>query len=117
MCDQDLLDQGFHEFRPTPFDSDSVETCFQKRYDDEQGKKYFITIKKWKAWRHPHTGELTLPSYEYDVQLYKKDDHDAMDILFHSSWALKDVEDYLEKLWNTGLFDYYETWDGNRGSD
>ena len=71
---------------------------------------------------HPYlsqrvTAQQMIDGVKYGLQLYKKDDHDAMDILFHSSWALKDVEDYLEKLWNTGLFDYYETWDGNRGSD
>ncbi len=108
MCDQDLLNLGFKKFSPSSFDSNDVEICFQKRYDNEIGKKYFITVKKWKAWRHPHTGELIPPAYEYDTQLYKKDGHDAINLLFHSSWELEDVEKYLEAMWKTGLFDYYE---------
>lgn len=117
MSDQDLINKGFHEYSPSAFDHESVETCFQKRYDDENGKKYFITVKKWKEFYHPHTHEVYPPNYEYDTQLYKKDGHDAVDVLFHSSWNIEDVEDYLEKLWGTGLFDYYEMWDGSRGSE
>jgi hypothetical protein len=60
---------------------------------------------------HPHTHEVFPPSYEYSVQLYRKDTHDALDLLFHSSWTLEAVESCLENLFNTGLFDYYETFD------
>lgn len=108
MTDLDFLENGFHKFQPTQFDSDGVEACFQKRYDDEVGKKYFITVKKWRPMTHPHTKETFGPGYEYNVQMYKKGSHDAVDILFHSSWTLKDVESYMEQIWNTGLFDYYE---------
>ena len=115
MTDQDILDFGFYEFKPSPLESDGVEKCFQKRYDDTNGKKYFITIKKWKALKHPSTHEIIPESYEYNIQLYKKYDHNAIDLIFHSSWILKDVEEYLEQLWRTGLFDYYETWTDNNG--
>ena len=108
MVDQDFLSAGFHEFSPSRFEHDGVETCFQKRYDDDHGKKYFITVNKWRAWEHPYTHEIFPSDYEYHIQMYKKDDHGAIDILFHSSWNLVDVENYMEKLWDTGLFDYYE---------
>lgn len=108
MTDKELLKRKFTKYPRTPFDNESVETCFQKRYDDNIGKKYFLNVKKWSSFAHPHTGETFPPSYEYDTQLYKKDGHDAINILFHSSWNLDDVEEYLEKLWATGLFDYYE---------
>lgn len=35
---------GFHEYKPTQFDRYAI-TCFQKRYDDEIGKKYFVDAK------------------------------------------------------------------------
>ena len=114
MTDQDFIERGYKEFRPTSLDSPYVEKCFQKRFDDDRGKKYFITVKKWEGWTHPHTGDKSPPGYEYDIQMYKKGDHDAIDILFHSTWSIEAVEDYMEKLWNTGLFDYYELWDGTR---
>ena len=108
MVDQELLDRGFMQYKPSEIDHESVEACFQKRYDDEKGKKYFINVKKWASYVHPYSGEIFPESYEYDTQLYKKDDHDAINLLFHSTWSLDDVEDYIEKFWNTGLFDYYE---------
>lgn len=109
MSDDDLLEKGYIKFKPSKFDSDNVEVLFQKRFDDDIGKKYFITVKKWKAWKHPYTLE-TFPSvYEYNIQMYKKGNRDlALDLLFHSSWNLIDVEKYTDELWNTGLFEYYE---------
>lgn len=108
MNDKFLIDNGFTEFRPNRFNSDGVEKCFQKRYDNKIGKKYFITINKWKEMKHPYTGEVWGPSYEFTTQLYKKDTHEAVDILFHSNWKLEDVEEYLSFLFDTGRFDYYE---------
>lgn len=115
MTDQDFISRGFKRFPPTPhLDPDSMETHFQKRYDDEVGKRYFITVNKWKAFEHPYTHEKFEPSYEYSIQLYKKGgrhDAKAVDLLFHSTWTLDEVEDYMQKLFDTGLFDYYEKWD------
>jgi hypothetical protein len=108
MTDKYLIDKGFKQFHPTQFDSDGVETCFQKRYRDNKGTRYFITINKWKPMTHPHTGEVWGPAYEYHVQLYQKEKHSAIDILFHSEWELEDVEKYLKKLFDSGMFDYYE---------
>ena len=117
MTDQDFIDLGFREYPPTRFEHEGVEKIFQKRYDDDIGKRYFIDISKWRGGTHPYTGDRFPESYEYDTQLYSKNKHDAVDIKFHSSWELKDVEDYLKKLFNTGLFDYYETWEENNGGE
>jgi hypothetical protein len=115
MTDQDFLSRGFKQYPPTPhLDSDGIETHFQKRYDDEIGKRYFITINKWMQWEHPYTREVFGPSYEYSVQLYKKDgrrDAKAVDFLFHNTWTINEVEEYMQKLFETGLFEYYEKWE------
>ena len=109
MTDELFLESGFREFAPGPLDSRGVERCFQKRYDDEDGKKYFITVRKWSEQRHPHTGTVFPECYEYDVQLYHGEDKgDALDLKFHSSWTLDDVEETLERIWNLGCFEYYE---------
>ena len=108
ITEQKLLDEGFQKFSPSRIDPDSVERCYQKRYDDETGIKYFITIRKWKGWIHPYTGEKAEPAYECSTQLYQKDTHNALDLTFHSSWTLEDVEKYLESLFDTGMYDYYE---------
>jgi len=107
MTDKDFLDNGFTEFEPSPFDGE-VEACFQKIYKDDVGEKYSVIVKKWGDFKHPYTNEVFPLGYEYNIQLYKKEEHDAVDLLFHNSWELKEVEEYLEKLWQTGLFDYSE---------
>ena len=112
MTDEMLLERGFREFAPGPLDSAGVERCFQKRYDDESGKRYFITVRKWREWCHPTTGIVEPPAYEYDVQLYSGEGRDAIDLTFHSSWELQDVEQAMEVLWATGLFVHYETFGG-----
>ena len=106
--DKLLLEKGFKKVKPSPIMSENIEICFQKRYDDEKGIKYFITINKWKPLTHPYTKEIIGPNYEYTVQLYKKDTHDALDLNFHHEWELQDVENYLDILFDSNLFDYYE---------
>ena len=49
-------------------------------------------------------------TYEYSTQLYRRDTHDAVDISFHSSWTLEQVEEHVEGLFKTGMYDYYERW-------
>lgn len=112
--EQHFINKGYHAYNPTPFDSNSVEKRYQKRFDDEIGKKYFIDIIVWDNSFVPQDRRDKWWSpfgYEYSTQLYRKDSHDAVDFLFHSSWTLEQVEEHLEKLFDTGLYDYYEKWD------
>lgn len=108
--DNRLLEKGFERFEPSNLDNEGISDKYSKRYTDEKGKKYFIVVNKWKPWIHPHTKEEFGPSYDYDVQLYSKDTHDPINLNFFASWDIDRVEDYVEKLFSTGLFDYYEEW-------
>lgn len=115
MTDQDLISRGFKEFPPTPFvDSDGIETHFQKRYDDEIGKRYFITINKWKPITDTRSGIVWPSNYEYEVYFHKDDGKDgtkAIKILLYAGWDIDEVEEYVQKLFETGLFEYYEKWE------
>ena len=109
MTDQEILERGYHEYRPTPFHSDGIEKCFQKRFRDKNGNtRYFIDVNKWKGWKHPHTGEIISDGYEYSLQMYQKETHNPVDLLFHNDWDLEDVENFVEAMFQTGWFDYYE---------
>lgn len=110
MTDKYIISKGYREYEPIVFDPPDVEKRFQKRFDDDVGKKYFIDVKKWRALRRPHMSELTNVSYEYETQMYKKDTHDAVNFEFLSSWDLESVEEFMEKQFATGMFDYYELW-------
>ena len=109
MTDKDIIERGYAEYKPTIFDH-HVEKCFQKRFDDEIGKKYFIDIKKYEPIVHPDTGEAYQHSYEYETQLHNVDD-EPVNLTFFAGWTMEKVEDYVKQLFDTGLFQYYERWD------
>ena len=115
MTDQDFISRGFKQFPPTyPIDSDGIETKFQKRYDDEIGKRYFITVNKWKPIVDHRDGKTWPPNYEYEIYFQKDDGNDstkAIKILLYAGWDIDEVEEYIQKLFETGLFDYYEKWE------
>ena len=46
MTDEYLLERGYKQYKPTQFDNESVVARFQKRFDDDFGKKYFIDVLK-----------------------------------------------------------------------
>lgn len=107
--DEYIVSKGYKEFKPTSFNNNSVIRCFQKRFDDENGKKYFITVNKW-DWTWVNDAYTPPYSYEFDIQLYQKETHAPININFFSGWNLDDVEEYMEKIWNLNIFDYYEEW-------
>lgn len=112
MTDKDLLDRGYTEYPPVkPFHSDGIEKFFQKCFKDEKGEKYYIDVNKWEGWTHPRTGQEFPPAYEYSVQLYHKDTHNAIDMLFSASWDVESVEKHIELLFSSGNYDYYEMYE------
>lgn len=108
--DQFFIDKGYKEYPPSGFHNQCIAKCFQKRFDDEIGKKYFIDVNKW-DWT-PFSDRVPFDTtYEFTTQLYQKDKHEAVNLDFHSSWSLEDVEEYMEKIFASGMWDYYERWD------
>lgn len=78
---------------------------FQKKFGDDKGKKYFINAHLYLTGKEDY--EL---SWEYESCLFSKGSHDPVKMLFYAGWTLEDTEEYLEKLWETGLFEHYEFW-------
>lgn len=109
MNDKDLLDRGYHRYDPTSFRCVGLTDCFQKRFDDEKGKKYFINVNKWEGWYHPTTNEFFGPAYEYEITFTKNGAPIRM--LFYANWTIEDVELEAERIWATMGYDYYEEWE------
>ena len=97
----------------------------QKRFDDDNGKRYFITI-----WVYDHEDEyhkrfMGLPQWQQhfsrygfqpDVQFER--DNIPFDVTLHFSnseqWgvtSIEYVEKFYEKMWRDMACDYYETWE------
>lgn len=99
-----IIKKGFHEYKPTEFDRYAI-TCFQKRYDDEYGKKYFIDGKVY-----DFTWTDSIPEryhIGYSCQLYQSTTHNAFNIEF-VDWTVEQVEDFVENLFSKGIIEYYE---------
>lgn len=114
MNDEYLLSKGYTEYQPTRFDNESIVARFQKRFDDDIGKKYFINVIKWSNEYIPVTsrGEWWTPFiYEYEAQVTMDGKEDALDLNFHSSWTLEMVEDFMIKFFDRMHPNYYEKWD------
>ena len=108
---EELEEKGYRKYSPTSFDNESVVARYQKRFDDDKGKKYFIDVVEWKPFIQPYTREDFGPAFEFELQMYGKGTHNAINMTFHSSWELADVEAFVERQFATGEYDYYELWD------
>lgn len=106
MNDNILLDAGYKKHKSPSIWGDFVEVIFQKRFDDEIGKKYFIDVKKCVSSYYDE------PHYEVETQLYQKNTHNAMNITWLYGWEdIEEIESWMEKFWNNKEYDYYERWD------
>ena len=117
MTDEYLIEHGYKKYEPTCFDNESVVARFQKRFDDDFGKKYFIDVLKWShdyvpvdrrdKWWKPFT-------YHYETQVTMFEEAKALNLEFFSDWTLEEVEKYMEDLFDKMNLNYYETWNGER---
>lgn len=101
MTDQELLERGYTKYPPWRPNKEFCECLFQKRFDDERGKKYFINVDKWDF--RSAGGNI---SYEGNVQMSTRDDDLTLTMTFHD-WPIEKIEEFTEWLWQQ-KFDYYE---------
>lgn len=119
MNDEYLLERGYKQFKPTPvLDNDSIVAKFQKRFDDDFGKKYFIDVAKWShnyvpadrrdKWWKPF-------SYAYHLYVTMSKEENPIFLEFGTSWTLENVEKFAEDFFEKMKPNYYEDWDERRG--
>lgn len=123
--EQEMIDAGYKIFKS------SIKQAirgFQKRFDDEYGKKYFITIWHWNHKKqNPIWNCAERDTYECETQLNvdKNNKELTVDISVMANvlpdefnegnnlTTLTDIEDFFEKTWNDMSKPYYEYWDEN----
>ena len=109
ISDNMLLSNGYKQFNPPEIIYPYAETGFQKRFDDEVGKKYFITVIKYEKFEHPHTKETIPQSYEFEIQFSDKKTECMVNVLMFAGWDnIESVEQRAEDFWNMGCWNYYE---------
>ena len=105
---KELTERGYVRFKPSAIDNECVTDLYQKKFSDEHGIRYFITIKRWDMSRYNDALHKYEPSFEYTTQLYKKGSHAAVNVEFFDAWTLEEAEEYLQWMFESGKFDYYE---------
>jgi hypothetical protein len=117
--EQEMIDKGYKVFK-SGFNNSL--RGFQKRFDDDKGKRYFITI-----WHYNYAEQLNRDdvskrdSYTADSQFnFDGEGKDATcnvefwgNVLpneYRPLTTLKDIEDFFEKFWYLMKPDYYESY-------
>lgn len=117
MTDKYLIERGYKKYNPTPFDNASVVARYQKRFDDDFGKKYFIDVLKWSNDFISAEHRNKNFSYEYELYTTMYEEEDALILHFYSSWELENVEKFAEDFFEKMKPNYYEIWDSNKEVD
>lgn len=120
MNDEYLLECGYKQYEPVPvLDNDSIVAKFQKRFDDDFGKKYFIDVAKWSHDYVPvdRRGKWWKPfSYEYHLYVTMFEEEKPIYFNFGTSWTIEEVESFAECFFDKMKPNYYESWDGERST-
>lgn len=118
MTDDFLLERGYKKYGRSIYDNDYVVTRFQKRFDDDFGKKYFINIIKISnnfVPEHLRRKEGWEPyTYSYEVQVTQSASENALNLEFYPDWKLEDVEEFMESMFEKMKLNYYESWEAER---
>ena len=119
MNDEYLLERGYKQYPPTPIlDNESIVAKFQKRFDDDFGKKYFIDVAKWSHDYVPihRRDKWWIPfSYAYHLYITMFEEEKPVYLEFGTSWTLEEVEEFAENFFEKMKPNYYESWDEERG--
>ena len=119
--EQEMIDSGYKIF------SSSISHAirgFQRRFDDDFGKKYFITVWHWNHGKqHPEWSNApNQDTYQFTTQFRvnknKKEltvDIDVAAKVLPSEYnteltTLSELETFFEKTWNNMGKPYYEMW-------
>lgn len=119
MTDEYLFERGYKQYPLNPvLDNESIVAKFQKRFDDNFGKKYFIDVAKWShdyipadrrdKWWKPF-------SYAYHLYVTMFEEEKPIYLEFGTSWTLEEVEKFAESFFEKMEPNYYESWDEERG--
>ena len=110
LSDKLFEESGYTEYPRHYFEDEIIEKHYQKRFDDELGKKYFIDVEKFGRCFLPN-GSLIEENYEFNVQFKDKETNKPCNIKLFSGWTIKEAEKKVEEMWQSGLWEYYEKWE------
>lgn len=77
---------------------------YQKRFDDSQGKKYFITIAEYDNRDLP----VHFDDFSYSPESQFSTNGVVFDVSMHSPESVEQMEAFFKDVWKSMNCDYYE---------
>lgn len=109
ITEEELIKQGFKKYNTSEYSNDAKKYLFQKRYTNDYGDiLYYLDIYKWDWSIFPVERIPESYSYEITTQLYKRGNHDAINIQFGNQSTIEDAEKFINSLFKYGLVEPYE---------
>ncbi len=104
---ESLLAAGYKAFTQKNLKS-YTESFYQKRFDDERGKRYFITIAEYDNRQYQdHISSLPDFSYSPEAQ-FTEANGTTFNVEMLWPKSVKEMEDFFESLWLAMSCEHYE---------
>lgn len=115
MDEKYLEERGYHKYKRTMFDSNWVSARYQKRFDDDTGKKYFLDILEYdNSDLKARMPDVNFQKYDYEFEVYLTffgDEDKPIQCKMYAGWTLEEAEMMAEKMFQTLGANYYEKWE------
>ena len=98
--------RGYKKYPREPHDYPEIVHMYYKRFKGDHCIKYFIAAHLWELSTDKNGNPVRM--YEYTVYFNQKGKHCSLRLFFYAGWTLDDVEEYCDKMYNSGLFEPYE---------
>jgi hypothetical protein len=115
MTDDDWLAAGYKKYSPSRFSHEASDYTLQKRFDDQRGKRYYITVACYDRSRYPQPPHNVGVGYMPTAQFVLGDNLPFFDVRMNGidDWGggIEGVEAWFERLWVLFHRPYYEKWE------
>lgn len=106
-----LREKGYKEYPPSAVCGPTVISCFQKRFDDDAGQKYFINVHKHDMSFIPsHLRPKGWQPYSFNYEMFSSvgEEERSINIEFGYDWPVEAVETFAEDLFKKMNLNYHE---------
>lgn len=107
LTKQDLLEAGYKPFKSKV--KLYTDQGYQKRFDDEKGKRYFITVWEYDN-REFQDRAPALPDFSYAPDSQFDSNGVTFDVNMIGADSVEHMEAFFERTWSSMDCDYYEKW-------
>ena len=104
-----LLSAGYRQFKQKNI-REFTDQFYQKRFDDNQGKKYFITIAEYDNSKYKVSHPM-LPDFSYSPDGQFESNGTTFNVEMLTPKSVEEMEAFFERMWVDMKCDYYEEWE------